>query len=482
MISLSFFIEDIINNRLLGPPRRWLGHYMPAWLPPVVILGVVLLSAALPVLVSSRLLMLFLGLVPAVGALLAFVHWPPLGLIALIVAALVVPSPRLPGGFNLAVLLLVLLIGLWLVDLILGQSEKSPVSSRTFRPLLALVLVATLALAIGQLPWFTLAQSAPIDAQIGGLAMYVLAAGAFLLAAYQVRDLRWLKWMTWIFVAFGALHTAGWLVPGMGSITGRLFQPGTYNNSIFWTWPVALAFGQALYNRKLHPGWRLALGGLVLATIYVAFFMNRGWKSGYLPPIAAVAAVIGARSWRLGLVAGLVGIVPAQYLGSQAIATDQYSYSTRLEAWQIVLEMAKVNPLTGFGPANYYWYARLYRIRGYSSVLSSHNQYVDMIGQIGLLGLACFFWFAGELGWLGWRLRNQAPAGFAQAYVYGALGGLVGTLVAGALADWIVPFVYNIGLTGFRASMLAWLFLGGLVSIEQMVRRQLPSQAPDSAV
>ena len=70
-----------------------------------------------------------------------------------------------------------------------------------------------------------------------------------------------------------------------------------------------------------------------------------------------------------------------------------------------------------------------------------------------------------------------ALAGFAQAYVYGALGGLVGTLAAGMLADRVLPFVYNIGLTGFRASMLAWLFLGGLVSIEQMVRRQGESKA-----
>jgi O-antigen ligase len=432
-------------------------------------------------LVSSRLLVLILGLLPAVGALIAFLHWPPLGLVALIIAALILPSPSLPGGFNLAVLLLVLLIGLWLLKLILGQRETRPVSSRTFRPLLALVLVVILAFGIGQLPWFTLAQTAPLDAQIGGLAMYLLAAGAFLLAAYQVRDLRWLQWMTWLFLALGALYVAGWLVPGLNWLTNRLYQPGTYNNSIFWTWLVALAFSQALYNKKLHWGWRLALGGLVLATLFVGFVMNRGWKSGYLPPMAVVAAIIGLRSWRLGLVVGLAGILPAMYIGSQAIATDQYSYSTRLEAWQIVLEMARVNPLTGFGPANYYWYARLYRIRGYSSVLSSHNQYVDIIGQAGLLGLACFLWFAGEVGWLGWRLRNQAPTGFAQAYVYGALGGLAGTLVAGALADWIVPFVYNVGLTGFRASMLAWLFLGGLVSIEQMVRRQTPSQAPDSA-
>jgi len=482
MISLLFSFENTINNHILGPPRHWLEHYMPAWLPPAVIAGVLLLSAALPMVVPSRLLVLFLGLLPAVGALIAFVHWPPLGLIALIVTALIVPSPSLPGGFNLAVLLLVLLIGLWLVDLILGQREARQVSSRTFRPLLVLVLVATLALAIGQLPWFTLAQSAPLDAQIGGLAIYVLAAGAFLLAAHQVRDLRWLQWMTWLFLALGALYVAGWLVPGLNRLTNRLFQPGTYNNSMLWTWLVALAFGQALYNRKLHLGWRLALGGLVVATLFVAFVMNRDWKSGYLPAMVVVTAMIGVRSWRMGLAVALAGVLPATYIGSQAIATDQYSYSTRLEAWKIVLEMAEVNPLTGFGPANYYWYARLYRIRGYSSVLSSHNQYVDMIGQTGLLGLACFLWFAGEVGWLGWRLRNQAPAGFAQAYVYGALGGLVGTLVAGALADWIVPFVYNIGLTGFRASMLAWLFLGGLVSIEQMVRRQAPAQASDRAL
>ena len=152
MISLMFSIENTLNNRILGPPRRWLEHYAPVWLPPVVILGVLLLSAALPVLAPSRLLMLFLGLVPAVGALLAFVHWPPLGLIALIVAALILPSPNLPGGFNLAVLLLVLLIGLWLVDLILGRRETRPVSSRTFPPLLALVapLVFTLGLSLLQ--------------------------------------------------------------------------------------------------------------------------------------------------------------------------------------------------------------------------------------------------------------------------------------------------------------------------------------------
>ena len=76
------------------------------------------------------------------------------------------------------------------------------------------------------------------------------------------------------------------------------------------------------------------------------------------------------------------------------------------------------------------------------------------------------------MGWLGWRLREQAPAGFAQAYVYGALGGLAGMVMAGMLGDWVLPFFYNVGLNGFRNSMLGWLFLGGLVSLEQIVIRQ----------
>jgi O-antigen ligase len=217
------------------------------------------------------------------------------------------------------------------------------------------------------------------------------------------------------------------------------------------------------------------LAGLVLATLYVAVVQASDWKSGYIPPLAGAAVIIGLRLKRKALIFIPVGIVLGGYLLNQAIATDQYSYSTRLEAWQIVLEISKVNPITGLGFANYYWYTPLFPIRGYAVVFNSHSQYVDMIAQTGLVGLACFTWVFWSIGKLGWSLRNRVPEGFAQAYVIGALGGLIGTLVAGGFVDWILPFVYNIGMNGFRASVLAWIFLGGLVSIEQIFKLQ-----PDS--
>jgi hypothetical protein len=476
MISFLFFIENTLNNRILGAPRHWLARIVRSRLPLLVIASVLLLSAGLAYKASPTLLMLVLVLLPAVGALMAFVHWPPLGLITLIVACLILPSPHLPGGFNLAVLLLGLLIGLWLLEMILGRGEIRLISSRPVWPLLALVLVAVLAFGVGQLSWFSFAHQAPLETQLGGLSIFVFAAGAFLLVAHQVRDLRWLQWMTWVFVGLGAAFLAGWVVPGVGGITGRLFQLGATSNSMFWTWLAALSFSQAYINQKLRLRWRLVLAAIAALTIYVAFFRNREWKSGYLPAMAAMATIVALRSWRTGLLMALVAPFAAVRLTSDAVSSDAYSYSTRMDAWIILLNMVKVNPVLGFGPANYYWYTPLFRIRGWAVEFNSHSQIVDLLAQTGLLGLGCFAWLVAEIGWLGWRLRNQAPTGFAQAYVYGVLGGLAGTVVAATLADWVLPFVYNIGLNGFRGSILAWLFLGGLVSIEQMLHHQAQPQ------
>jgi O-antigen ligase len=133
-----------------------------------------------------------------------------------------------------------------------------------------------------------------------------------------------------------------------------------------------------------------------------------------------------------------------------------------------MLEFIKVSPILGLGPANYPSYTHLYPVLGYFIKFNSHNQYLDIITQIGLIGFACFTWFVWQVGKLGFSLVKQAREGFPRAYIYGALGGLAGTLAAGMLGDWFIPFVYNIGLDGFRASVLGWFFLGGLIALENI--------------
>jgi len=441
---------------------------------PLLVVGELLLIAALAFMASQRQLTLVLFLPLGVGLVLIFLRWPSLGLIVASLAGMVVPFYG-PSDLNVTMILVALLLGLWLLDMVGHQRQIRLVPSRTVWPLLSFLVIAFISFGLGQLNWLPFALHAPLGAQLGGLSIIVLSAGTFLLVANQVYDLGWLSRMTWAFLAFGALAiVVGSVLPKFGLSTQNMIQPA---GSVYFIWLVAMAFSQAALNRDLHPGWRLALGGLVLYTFYDLFFLRFGAKSGWLPALFCIAVIIGARSWRAGLALIPVAALSALYLWTRLVATDDYSISTRFDAWSIMAQIIRISPIWGLGFANYYWYTPLFPIRGYAVSFNSHNNYVDILAQTGFVGLVCLLLFFWQVGWLGWRLREQAPAGFAQAYAYGALGGLAGMVLAGMMGDWVLPFFYNVGLDGFRSSMLGWLFLGGLVSLEQMVITQKLSAA-----
>ena len=467
----------MINHRLfsISHLQFWITENTHIWLRPVIIVGILLMSAVLPLKASDRILMAVLALPFVAAGGVIITRWPQLFFLA-IIAGITIPVDG-PSGFNSSMVFVTLLFSLWVLDMMLRKQEIKPLPSITTLPLLMLVVVAILSFGVGLLPWYTFAQSAPLGAQLGGLSIYLLSAVAFLLVG-QLGDIRWLKWMIWFFLAIGSVYVAGWIIGPVGSITAKFF-PLSGTGSLFWTWLVALAFSQAIFNRDLHLGWRAILLAIAGMTLFVAFVLNEGWKSGWVPPLITIAAIIGLRFWRLALSLSPFAIIPASYLITKTIATDQYSWGTRVDAWLIVAEITKINPVLGLGFANYNWYTVLFPIRGYAVRFNSHSQYIDIIAQTGILGLICFLWFFGVVGWLGWKLLNRVPPGFPQAYVYGALGGLVGTLVAAALGDWVLPFFYNVGLTGFRASVLGWLFLGGLVIFEQLYPLR-PEEKEDS--
>lgn len=433
----------------------------------MLIMGELLLIAALAFMASRSELILVLILPLGVGLVLTFMRWPSLGLVLAPLGGLVIPFTG-PSGLNVTMLMVALLLSLWLLDLIVRQRQSQVTQSRTLWPLLSFLAVAVSSFGVGQLPWLTFALHAPLGAQLGGLAIIVLSVATFLLVGNQMKNLHWLSRMTWAFIVVGAASVfIRTVLPTLGLSTQGLFpQVGT----VFYIWLVAVALSQALLNGALHKVLRLALGGLVLVVMYVLFILKFDDKSGWLSAFACIAVIIAARSWRAGLALVLVGVLATLYMWSRLISGDEYSISTRFDAWIIMGQIIKINPILGLGFANYYWYTPLFPIRGYAVSFNSHNNYVDIVAQTGLVGLFCLLWIFWEVGWLGWRLREQVPSGFAQAYIYGALGGLAGMVVAGMLGDWVLPFFYNVGLNGFRSSMIGWLFLGGLVSLEQMVR------------
>jgi O-antigen ligase len=85
-------------------------------------------------------------------------------------------------------------------------------------------------------------------------------------------------------------------------------------------------------------------------------------------------------------------------IGDLVSGGEDYSLSTRWEAYGLYFQIAKANPIIGLGPANVYWYTPLFPIRGYAVNYNSHNNYVDIIAQFGIIGLILFVWLAWEIG------------------------------------------------------------------------------------
>jgi O-antigen ligase len=253
----------------------------------------------------------------------------------------------------------------------------------------------------------------------------------------------------------------------------------------FWALLAALAGGQLLFNKKLGTGWRLLAVAIIGAAVVYAFYLQRDTVSHWVGLTVVIAVLVWLRwprlRWPLAvvLVVLLAGgvLTPAVFQFAGGETEWRISGGSRLALIRRVLEVTMRNPITGLGPASYRLYANLkplqYEQAFYIDLdVSSHNNYVDLFSHTGLLGLGLFGWFVAEVTRLALRLRRRLvarrAAGFATGYANAMLAVWASALVLMLLLDWILPFVYNVGFPGFQASVLVWLFMGGLVALDNL--------------
>jgi O-antigen ligase len=254
----------------------------------------------------------------------------------------------------------------------------------------------------------------------------------------------------------------------------RLFVRQAALGAVFYIWLVSLGLAQILLNPKLHRIGKAGIAAMLIGLAYLNLYRYIAWVSGWLPALAAAAVVLFLAKPRLAVLGGIAFSIVAILFSGQVFGVfseggNAYSAMTRWEAWRILWEIIKNNPVFGVGMANYYFYTPFYSILGYNVSFNSHNNYVDIVAQSGFVGLIVLLWIFWELFRQGWGMYARLPESRERAYVAGALGGLIGTFVAGFLGDWVIPFAYNIGLNGFRASLFAFLFLGGMLAVARMV-------------
>jgi hypothetical protein len=426
-------------------------------------------------------------LVVGIGAIV-LLQRPILGLLTLVLAALVIPLTFGTGtavAVNPATLLVPALLTLWVLDM-LRRGKVCLAPSRTNRPLWLFLLAGLLSLLIGNALWdpavprsdnFTIVQLAQ-------WAVFAFSAGAFWLTGNLVRDEIWLRRLTFLFLALAGSLAILHVTPGMPALTNRIATIAL-DRPPFWLLLTALAAGQLTFNRELSARWRLFLLVTLGAVLFYAFYLQRATASNWVA-VTAVGALLAWLRWpRLRRPVIVLLLVLA---GSGLLSSTVYDFAGGQTEWAEsggsrmvligrVVEVTMRNPITGLGPAAYRPYAQMKPLPYGAAFwiapqINSHNNYVDLFSHVGLLGLGLFFWFSAEVTLLGIRLRAHFTQGFAAGYLNAMLAAWAGALMLMLFADWMLPFVYNIGFPGFQASVLVWLFLGGLVALEQMAKRE----------
>lgn len=455
--------------------RRQLVQLTPMLLVPAVTL---LLAAVLGMRASATL---FAGIV-ALAFGLALLLRPIFGLPALLLVALVFPRDFSTGTdvkLNLAALLVPALLVIWLMEK-LRRRDMHFAASRVNRPLALFLSAGLLSLLVGRATWNV---SVPTGGnfllvQLAQWAIFAFSAVAFWLAANLLSDRASLRRLTLAFLALGGVLAIAMVILGVERVVGSVSTSAIFRAS-FLTLLTGVAGGQLLFNRDLSLPWRAFLIAVLLATLYFAFRVQKEVTSTWVGVTAVAGVLIWLRwprlRWPLLLVImalfALGVLVPSVYDFAGGDREWQMSGGSRLVLTERVIDVTMRNPITGLGPAAYRPYAATTPLKYGNAVwvvpmVNSHNNYVDIFAHTGLVGLGLFLWFMAEVAWLAWRLRARFQQDFATGYVNGMLATLAGIMVVMMLLDWFLPFVYNAGFETFQASVLVWLFLGGLVAIE----------------
>lgn len=411
-------------------------------------------------------------------------HRPVLGLPLAIVLALLFPVQIGTGTtvrLNAVSLFIPLLGFVWLLSMVRRRSlHLNP--SRANLPLFLFVLSSLISLLIGEATWNPTVPRGSnfLLVQLAQWSIFAFSALLFWLSGNLISDESALWRLTWVFLAIGGALAILAAFVDLKRIVGGVATVAMIRTP-FWLVLTGLSFGQLLFMPRLSLPRRLFLVAVLAAVLAYSFIVARETISNWAGVVTVMSVLVWLRFPRLRMwmaFAVAVSIVtgalyPAIYEFAGGDTEWIVSGGSRLVLIERTIEVALRNPITGLGPAAYRPYAAVNPLPYLAGLwttpmVSSHNNYVDLFAHGGLLGMGLFFWFAVELIRVCLGLRKKIKGGFVAGYLNGMLAVWVGALFVMLLADWILPFVYNIGFEGFQASSLLWLFLGGIVAIERM--------------
>ncbi len=344
-------------------------------------------------------------------------------------------------------------------------------------PLFLLLPVSVVSLITG-FAWYD--QSIPLDhmklsVSFGQILLTLWPIATYLVVANSVNDVKTTTQISKIIVVLA--------VPSLLLIWSDGFWPWVGWSTTFALPASSLCFAECFHTRSsVRRAWLLLM---TVAPIIYGVFMGKAFYYSYVVASMAVIGWLEAR--RLVLV--LAPLVLVIYVIAVPVTSSSHSLlpeflddlvetetqqaslggaGGRGQLMEDGLGIWSGHPVFGVGPGNNYPY-----MLRYSTLGTAHNQYVNILIELGVVGLLCLLVFAGQalrVGlWLLHAARNPVHHKLAVAW----LGLFVAMLAGGFFGDFMLPSIRNGGLELFAFYYVQWIILGLVVSACSIERRNL---------
>ncbi len=460
-------------------------------------------SLALPPAAMSVVLITYLVLCVGLAYLMPF--FPPLGLLGAIVINLVVliflqsrlalPFYILVAGPSVALslagsgilsrlyignLLFLLITVIWILQIVLPERKSGRVllQPMLLAPLLALILVGLVSIIYSRLfPDPNVPYTYPhsnVSITITNLSEMALLIGLplfLVLVPGVIRSVRDVRWVIGAYVCIGTLYALGTIFAAPLGLYSTQVLLGNRRPQVFGSVSSGLgglillftciAFGQFLFTTRGKTRLLWGLVSLIFGLGVMMTFGRESWIGLFLAVLIMVA--FGTKNWLVLLVL----IIPPILLlipGVSDFFDPSKVYGVdRLKIWQDAYNIWLRSPYFGVGAGNYQFFDRFY---GTDIVGLAHNQYLEVLAEMGLQGLICLIWLLVAVGIQTFKSFKEAKTNLGKSIALAYIGFYTNIVFGGFFTGIFIPSSASRGGTApFVEASYRWLLLGLMLSI-----------------